>query len=76
MAQDQHQCYLALIILQDYAKIDNFGYDLARVSCRVVDQKTMPVQVECMLLLANGDIAISGGHRSFEVCIYRHDLAK
>ena len=29
-----------------------------------------------MLLLANGDIAISGGHRSFEISIYRHDLAK
>ena len=34
----------------------------------------MPMQVECLVVLANGDIAISGGHLRFEVCIYRHDL--
>lgn len=34
----------------------------------------MPLQVECMLLLSNGDIAISGGAFRFEICIYRHDL--
>jgi len=35
----------------------------------------MPFQVECLLVLANGDIAISGGPYRFEVMIYRHDLA-
>lgn len=35
----------------------------------------MPQQVECVLVLSNGDIAISGGPYRFEVLIYRHDLA-
>lgn len=74
MAQDQRSCYLALIILQDYTKIDNYEYDLSRVNCRVVDEKCMPTQVECIILLSNGDIAISGGPYRFEVHIYRHDL--
>ena len=34
----------------------------------------MPMQVECIILLSNGDIAISGGPYRFEVHIYRHDL--
>ena len=35
----------------------------------------MPYQVECVLVLSNGDIAISGGPYRFEVLIFRHDLA-
>lgn len=34
----------------------------------------MPVQVECMIVLSNGDIAVSGGAFRFEISIYRHDL--
>ena len=41
----------------------------------MVDEKCMPLQVECMMVLSNGDIAIGGGPYHFEVCIYRHDLA-
>ena len=67
MAQEISSCYLALIILQDYSKVDNFGYDLSRVSCRLADQKTFPLQVECMILLSNGDIAVSTGSFRFEV---------
>ena len=74
MAQSQRSCYLALIILQDYSQIDNKNYDFNRVKSRVVDEKVMPVQVECMIVLSNGDIAISGGAFRFEICIYRHDL--
>ena len=74
MAQNKRAAYLALIILQDYTKIDNYGYDFTRVDCRIVDQKRMPFQVECTLVLSNGDIAISGGPFRFEVLIYRHDL--
>jgi len=74
MALDPHSCYLALIVLQDYNRIDNFAYDLSRVRAQVVDQKTMPHQVECILVLSNGDIAISGGQYRFEISIYRHDL--
>jgi len=55
--------------------VDNYGYDLTRVSCRHVDSKRMPFEVECLIVLANGDIAISGGPYRFEVLIYRHDLA-
>ena len=61
MAVDPHSCYLALIILQDYTRIDNYAYDLSRVKAQVVDQKTMPHQVECIIVLSNGDVAISGG---------------
>ena len=43
MAQNQRSCYLALIVMQDYSKIDNYAYPLSRVKCRVVDQKTMPL---------------------------------
>lgn len=75
MAQNQRSCYMALILMQDYSKIDNYGYPLSRVKCRVVDQKTMPLQVECMIVLSNGDIAITGGTMRFEVHIYRHDLS-
>lgn len=75
MAVDPHSCYLALIVLQDYNRIDNFGYDLSRVKAQVVDQRVMPQQVETVLVLSNGDIAISGGQFRFEICIYRHDLS-
>ena len=27
-------------------------------------------------MLSNGDVAISGGQYRFEICIYRHDLAR
>ena len=74
MAQSQRNCYLALIILQDYSQIDNKNYDLSRVKSRVVDEKVMPLQVECIIVLSNGDIAISGGAFRFEIMIYRHDL--
>ena len=75
MAMDQRSCYLALIILQDYTKVDNYGYDMTkRVKCRVIDEKVMPMQVDCLIVLSNGDIAIAGGHLRFDVCIYRHDL--
>jgi len=74
MAQSRRSCYLALIILQDYSRVDNYNYDLTRVKCRVVDEKVMPLQVECMIVLANGDIAIASGSYRFEICIYRHDL--
>lgn len=65
---------MALIILHDYGRLDNRNYDLSRVNCRVVDEKVMPVQVECVILLSNGDIAISSGAFRFEIFIYRHDL--
>ena len=42
MSVDPHSCYLALIILQDYTRVDNYAYDLSRVKARIVDQKTMP----------------------------------
>ena len=42
MAVDPPSCYLALIILQDYTRVDNYSYDLSRVKAKVVDQKTMP----------------------------------
>ena len=35
----------------------------------------MPFQVECLIVLANGDIAISGGPYRYEVLIYRHNFA-
>ena len=75
MAQDQRACYLALIVLQDYPRVDNRDYDIKRVKCRLVETKTMQFQVECVVVLANGDIAISGGPFRFEVLVYRHDLA-
>ena len=34
----------------------------------------MPFQVDAVLLLQNGDIAVSGGPLHFEVLIYRHNL--
>ena len=49
---DQRSCYLALIILQDYTKVDNYGYDMTkRVKCRVIDEKVMPMQVDCLIVL-------------------------
>ena len=41
---------------------------------KVVEAKDMPFQVDAVLLLSNGDIAISGGPAHFEVLIYRHNL--
>ena len=61
MAVDPHNCYKALIVLQDYTKVDNYSYDMSRVKAHVVDSKTMPHQVECIIVLSNGDVAISGG---------------
>lgn len=31
------------------------------------------MQIEAVLVLSNGDIAISGGPRRFEILIYRHN---
>ena len=65
---------MALILLQNYHKIDNHMFDVSRVSGKVIDAKELPYQVSGVLLLANGDIAVSGGPTKFEVLIYRHNF--
>jgi hypothetical protein len=49
-------------------------FDVSRVSGKVIDAKELPYQVSGVLLLANGDIAVSGGPTKFEVLIYRHNF--
>ena len=65
---------MALILLQNYYQIDNVMYDTKRVRGQVVDAKELPFQVSGVLLLANGDIAVSGGPSKFEILIYRHNF--
>ena len=74
MALDPRSCYMALILLQNYYQIDNVMYDTKRVRGQVVDAKELPFQVSGVLLLANGDIAVSGGPSKFEILIYRHNF--
>ena len=38
-----------------------------------MDAKEHPVQIDAVLMLQNGDIAISGGPQKFEILIYRHN---
>jgi prolyl-tRNA editing enzyme YbaK/EbsC (Cys-tRNA(Pro) deacylase) len=39
-----------------------------------VDRKEHPTQIDAVLVLSNGDIAVSGGPRKFEILIYRHNF--
>ena len=59
--------------MQNYPKLDFEAYDPARVKGQVVDSKEHTMQVQAVLLLSNGDIAISGGPNKFGVLIYRHN---
>lgn len=38
-----------------------------------MESKEHPVQIDAVLLLQNGDIAVSGGPSKYEILIYRHD---
>ena len=49
-------------------------YDVSRVCGKVIDAKELPFQVSGVLLLSNGDIAVSGGPYKFEVLIFRHNF--
>ena len=74
MALDPRSCYMALILLQNYHSIDNTMYDVSRVCGKVIDAKELPFQVSGVLLLSNGDIAVSGGPNKFEILIFRHNF--
>jgi len=74
MALDVRKSYHSLILLQNYPKLDYEGYDTNRIKGQVVDSKEHPTQVQSVLLLSNGDIAISGGPKRFEVMIYRNNF--
>lgn len=76
MATDNIRTYGAIAALQWYPQLDYEYYLLNRVRGRVIDTKEHPMQIDAVLVMSNGEIAISGGPRKYEILIYRHDYLK
>lgn len=73
MALDTTKTYQAVAALQWYPQLDYEYYLLNRVKGRVMDSKEHPMQIDAVLVMSNGDVAISGGPRTCEIMIYRSE---
>lgn len=58
----------------NYPSIDNHNYDTTWIAVQEGEIKVMPYQVQAVLVLSTGEIAISGGPDNYEVLIYKHAL--
>jgi hypothetical protein len=74
MAVDVRQTFLAVARLQYYPQCDFEQYMLSRVKGQLVETKAHPTQIDCVLVMSNGDVAVSGGPMKFDVLIYSHNF--
>lgn len=66
--------------MQNYSKIDCGYYDApswledSRTIVQVSDSKELPFQIQSVISLSSGEIAVSGGPKNFEVLVFGHNL--